>query len=336
MTQFTAYAAPEAGAPLQTISFDPGPISDDQVEIEVMACGLCHSDLSMIDNSWGISRYPLVAGHEVVGKIVAKGDQVKHLEIGQTVGSGWLAGSCQTCAPCLGGTQHHCSSLRPTIIGRHGGFADRVRMQALWAIPLPDGVDAKKAGPLFCGGITAFSPFIDYSVLPTDRVGIVGIGGLGHLAIKFARAWGCEVTAFTSSMDKEAELKEMGAHYVVNSRDDHAVKALRGRFNLVLSTVNVNLAWHRYLAALAPKGKLVHVGMVGEPMSIRASSLVTGQKAVGGSDTGSPGTMAKMLEFCARHQIEPQVEYFKMSEINDAIAHLKSGKARYRVVLTND
>ncbi len=336
MTMIRTYAATEASKPLEVFEYDPGPLPDDYVEIDVMACGLCHSDLSMIDNEWGFSRYPLVGGHEVVGRVSAVGSQVKHLKQGQIVGGGWISASCQTCAPCVGGSQHHCHRAGPTIIGRHGGFADKVRVQALWAFPLPDGLDAKSAGPLFCGGITVFTPFIDYGILPTDRVAVIGIGGLGHLALQFAKAWGCEVTAFTSSMDKTNELKKLGAHHVVNSRDKDAIKALRGNFDMVISTVNVNLPWRNYLSALAPRGRLVQVGMITEPMPIPSMGLVMGQKRVGGSDTGSPSTMKKMLEFCARHNIAPQVEYFKMPDINDAIARLKSGKARYRIVLTNE
>ncbi len=336
MSKIQAYAANEAGAELVPYDYDPGPLMADHVEVEVMACGICHSDVSMLDNEWGISRYPLVAGHEIVGRIVELGSQVKHVEKGQIVGIGWMAQSCLTCHPCLSGQQHHCGQTRPTIAGRHGGFADKVRVQAIWALPLPDGLDVDSAGPLFCGGITVFAPFINYGILPTDKVAVMGIGGLGHLGLQFARAWGCEVTAFTSSMDKADELMGLGAHHVVNSRDSDALKTLKGRFDMVLSTVNVNLPWYSYIRALAPEGRLVQVGMVTEPMPIPASGLIAGQKQVGGSDTGSPAMMAKMLEFCARHDIAPKVEYYPMSDINEAIARLKSGKARYRVVLKRD
>lgn len=333
MTQIKSYAAPEAGAPLETYSYDPGPLAADQVELEVMACGICHSDLSMINNEWGIAQYPLVAGHEAVGRITAIGETVKNVEVGQMVGVGWSAESCLTCGQCMSGHHQRCTAHRPTIKGRHGGFADRMRVDAIWAIPLPDGIDARSAGPLFCGGITVFAPFMDYDVKPTDRVGVIGIGGLGHLAIQFAKAWGCEVTAFTGSMDKTEELKVLGAHKVINSRDDGELKKLRGQYDVIISTVNVNLAWHRYVSALAPQGRLVHVGMITEGMNVSGAALVSGQKKIGGSDTGSPAMTAKMLEFCTRHDIRPVVEYFKFDRINDAIAHLKSGKARYRVVL---
>lgn len=334
MSDIKAYAAMEAGGKLQPYKYNPGKLAHNHVEIAVSACGVCHSDLSMIDNDWRASQYPLIAGHEAVGTITEIGSNVKSLKVGQVVGVGWNSESCLHCSPCLSGSHQRCITGVTTIRG-HGGFADRIHVQDIWAVPLPEGMDARSAGPLFCGGITVFAPMIDYDLKPTDRIGIIGIGGLGHLAIQFAKAWGCEVTAFTTSMDKEAELKELGAHKVVNSKDEDAIKALRGQFDMVLSTVNATLPWNRYMSALAPEGRLITVGMVGEPMGISAGQLITGGKSVGGSDTGAPHMVSKMLEFCVRHDIKPMVDYFPMSEINEAIAYLKDGKARYRVVLEN-
>ncbi len=335
MTIIKAYAAHEAGGVLEPFEFEVGALGPHEIEMTVESCGLCHSDLSMINNDWRSSQYPLVAGHEAIGIVTAMGDHVQNLQIGQRVGAGWNAYSCMHCSPCLSGRQQRCQSLTTTIRGR-GGFADRLRVQDIWAVPLPDGLDAKSAGPLFCGGITVFAPLLDFGVKPTDKVAIIGIGGLGHLALQFTRAWGCEVTAFTSHMDKASELTALGAHHVVNSRDDAALKALRGQFDFILSTVNVSLPWHRYMASLAPEGQLITVGMVKDPMGISAGAMISGQKSVGGSDTGAPDMVAKMLDFCARHNITPTAEYFPMQDINAAIDHLKSGKARYRVVLLNE
>ena len=334
MTAFNAYAASEAGGKLEPFTYDPGPMAADEVEIKITACGLCHSDLSMINNDWRQSQYPLVPGHEVIGEVVSVGDAVDHLKPGQMVGVGWTSHSCLHCSPCLSGRQQRCKTGTTTIAG-HGGFADRIRVQHVWAVPLPDGMDAQSAGPLFCGGITVFAPFVDFGLKPTDRVGVIGIGGLGHLALQFANAWGCEVTAFTSSMEKEDELRELGAHRVVNSRDNDALKAERGRFDFILTTVNVSLNWPLYMSALRPEGKLVTVGAVPEPMGIPAFSLIGGQKIVAGSDTGPPDMVATMLEFCVRHDIKPMIETYPMSKCNEALEHLESGKARYRVVLEN-
>ncbi|MGJ8559251.1 MAG: NADPH-dependent aldehyde reductase Ahr [Litorimonas sp.] len=334
MTDIKAYAATEAGGQLAPFSYDPGPIGADEVEIRITACGVCHSDVSMINNDWRGSRYPLVPGHEVVGEIADLGADVTHLKVGQMVGVGWTSHSCQHCSPCLSGRQQRCETGTTTIAGR-GGFADRIRVQHIWAVPLPDGIDVQSAGPLFCGGITVFAPFLDFNLKPTDRVGIIGIGGLGHLAVQFANAWGCEVTAFTSSMDKENELKTLGAHRIVNSRDDDAIKAEKGYFDYILTTVNVSLNWPLFMRALRPEGKLITVGIIPEPMGIPAGALVGGARMVAGSDTGPPDMVAKMLEFCVRHDIKPMIETFPMSACNEAIERLESGKARYRIVLEN-
>ena len=241
--------------------------------------------------------------------------------------------SCQT---CLSGDHNLCSNGEDTIIGRHGGFAERVRAHWVWAVPIPEGVDPAKAGPLFCGGITVFNPIVQCGVQPTDRVGVVGVGGLGHLAIQFLAKWGCEVFAFTSSESKKDELLEMGAHHVVNSKDPAQLKTLARSLDFLMVTVNVPLDWPAYVEALAPRGRLHFVGAVLEPLNIGVFPLLVGQRSVSASPLGSPATTASMLEFCARHDIAPVTETFPMSQVNDALARVESGKARYRVVLEND
>jgi len=331
-----AWAVPAAAAPAVSHEFNHGPLGDEEVEIQVEHCGLCHSDLSMIDNEWGFSGYPVVGGHEVVGSVVALGSAAKGLKLGQKVGLGWMAMSCQTCTSCLSGQPQLCRAGSATIIGRNGGFAERVRAHWLWTCPIPEGLDPAKAGPLLCGGITVFSPFLNFGIKPTHRVGIVGIGGLGHLALKFARAWGCEVTAFTSSESKREEALQMGAHRVVSSVDEKDMKTIAGQLDMVLVTVNVMLNWKALMGTLAPNGRLHLVGILPQPMSLDAMPLIGGQRSVSGSPTGSRQDIDTMLAFAARHGIEPQTEHFPMSRINDALDHLRAGKARYRVVLDAD
>ncbi len=333
MSLIQAYAALAPGRPLEPLTFDPGPLRPEQVEIQVESCGICHSDLSMLDNAWGISAYPLVPGHEIIGTVVAAGPQVKRVRVGDRVGLGWFAGSCLACPSCLDGQQHLCAQGEQTIVGRWGGFADRVRCDWLWAIPLPDTLDAASAGPLFCGGITVFSPIARY-VKPTDRVGVVGIGGLGHLAVQFLAKWGCEVYALTSSTAKRSEAQQLGAQHTVDSRDPADLARLTGKLDFLLVTANVPLPWEVLLATLAPQGRMHVVGAVLEPIPVPAFALITGQKSLSGSPLGSPALTAQMLAFCARHQIAPQVEYFPMTEVNAALARVRSGQARYRVVLT--
>jgi uncharacterized zinc-type alcohol dehydrogenase-like protein len=331
-----SYAAMEAGGKFVPFEYEAGELGNEEIEIDVEYCGICHSDLSMRNNEWMMTVYPFVGGHEVVGKVSAMGDNVKGLNIGDTVGLGWNAETCGHCDNCISGFQINCPNLVGTIVEHHGGFAERVRCNWDWAVKLPDEMDAAKAGPLFCGGITVFNPFVQDDIKPTDKVGVIGIGGLGHLALQFADKWGCEVTAFTSDLSKTDELKAMGADFVVNSRDDAEIEKLAGKFDMILSTVNVPLNWRGYLTALAPKGRLHLVGAVLEPIPVGAFDLIMNQKAVTGTATGSPYVVRKMVEFCARHGIEAVTENFKMSEINEAFAHLESGKARYRIVMEND
>lgn len=331
-----AFAAPEAGAQFEPFEYDPGELGSEEVEIKVSHCGICHSDLSMRNNEWAMTLYPFVGGHEAVGEIVAAGENVKGVKIGDKVGLGWNAESCMHCEHCLSGFQINCPNLVGTIVERHGGFADRVRCHWAWAIKLPEALDASKAGPLFCGGITVFNPFVQNNIKPTDKVGIVGIGGLGHLALQFADKWGCEVTAFSTSASKADEAKKLGADLIVDTRSDTELENLKGKFDMILTTANQPLKWDLYMNALAPKGKLHVVGAVLEPIPIVSFQLIGGQKSVTGTATGSQTVVMDMLEFCARHNIETVTEHFKMSEINAAFEHLESGKARYRIVLEND
>jgi uncharacterized zinc-type alcohol dehydrogenase-like protein len=329
-----AYAAFEPGGELRPFEYDPGPLGAGEVEIEVEHCGICHSDLSMLDNAWGMSCYPLVPGHEVIGRIAALGPGVAHLEPGQRVGLGWHAGYCLHCEACLSGDHNLCGQAQGTIVAHHGGFAEKVRAAAVSVVPLPDGIDVTRAGPLFCGGITVFDPLVQFDIPPTASVAVIGIGGLGHLALKFLNAWGCEVTAFTSSAAKRAEALRLGAHQTLDSRDPAALQGAANRFDLILSTVNVKLDWNAYVAALKPKGRLHFVGATLEPLDLAVFPLIAGQRSISGTPVGSPATMRRMLEFAARHGINPVTEHFPLDRVNDAIAHLRSGQARYRVVLS--
>ena len=334
--KFRAYAADKAGGELKPFEFDPGVLGDDQVDVAVESCGVCHSDLSMLNNEWGMTAYPFVPGHEAVGKIRAVGRSVKHLAVGQRVGVGWFSGTCMTCPQCMGGDHNLCPTAEQTIVGRYGGFADHVRCQAAWATPIPDSLDAEKAGPLFCGGITVFNPIMQFGVLPTHRVGVIGIGGLGHLALQFLSKWGCDVVAFTSSESKKDEAVSLGANHTVNSRDETQLAKWKGKLDFIISTVAADMNWGVYINLLAPKGRLHFVGVAPSPVATHVFPLIAAQKQISGSPLGSPATTAKMIDFCGRHKIAPVTEVFPMSKVNDAIAHLHAGKARYRIVLKND
>jgi len=330
-----AYAAKTAGGALEAFEFEPGPLANDNVEIDVESCGICHSDLSMLDNEWGFTQYPFVPGHEVIGTISAVGDNISSLKVGQRVGLGWHSAYCQSCHSCHSGDHNLCPDASSTIAGRHGGFADKVRAQATAVVALPEGVNPDSAGPLFCGGITVFNPLVQFDIKPTSKVGVIGIGGLGHIALQFLNAWGCEVTAFTSSESKKVEALEMGAHSVLDSSDKKALEAAASRFDFIISTVNVKLDWNAYIATLAPKGRLHFVGATLEPLDIGVFPLIGGQRSVSGSPVGSPAVIKTMLDFAAHHKIEPITEYFRFDQVNEAIQRLRDGKAHYRIVLND-
>jgi len=334
-TSCQAWVAKAAKQPMKPETVDLGPLGAEDVEVTVDHCGLCHSDLSVLNNEWGISQYPAILGHEVIGRVTAVGPSAKRLEVGQRVGVGWTSVSCMHCHQCMSGSHHLCPEAQATIVGHHGGFASHIRAHWAWAIPLPEKLNVAEAGPLLCGGITVFAPLAMYA-RPTDRVGIIGIGGLGHMAVKFAAAYGCDVTAFTSSESKFGEAKSFGATHVVSSKDLAAIRKLRGSFDLLISTVSVTLDWDAMIGTLAPNGRLHVVGVVLEPIPVAAFSLISQQRSVSGSPTGSPVAIETMLDFAARHNVVPQTEHFPMSNINEAFSRLETGKARYRIVLDAD
>lgn len=336
MSAIRGWAVAEKAGKLFLHEYQAGPLAVDEVEVQVLHCGVCHSDLSMVNNDWGGAAYPFIPGHEIVGKVVALGAGAKALKIGQHVGIGWTAASCMHCRSCLAGEQHLCKDAVATMIGQQGGFAERVRAHWAFALPLPEELPLASAGPLMCGGITVFSPLYHLGVKPTHRVGVVGIGGLGHLALKFAAAWGTDVTAFTSHVEKAVDAKRFGAQRVISSGDSEAIRAAAGSIDFLLIAANATFDWQAFISTLAPNGRMHVVGAVPAPIAVKAFDLIGGQHCLSGSPTGSPATIARMLEFAARHKIAPEVEHFPMSRVNDALAHLAAGKARYRIVLDAD
>jgi uncharacterized zinc-type alcohol dehydrogenase-like protein len=324
------WQSPAPGAPLERVEAPPLEPGPDELLLEVLHCGLCHSDVSMLDNAWGMGAYPLVPGHEAVGRVIAVGEGVDSGVLGELRGVGWFAGNCGHCDQCLGGRANLCAQAEATIVGRPGALASTVKAHQAWAIPVPEGLRAADAGPLFCGGITVFAPLFDGGVSPTARVAVIGVGGLGHLALQFCRAWGCEVVAVTTSPSKAAEARRLGAHEVVTPAE---LPRHGGRFDLIINTVNQPLDWPAVVAALAPLGTLHLLGAVLEPIPLQAFDLIITRRTVTGSPTSSPATLRRMVEFCARHNIQPMVEHLPMAEINGAIERLRQGDVRFRFVL---
>ena len=329
-----AYAAMSKGSSLELYEYEAEPLKPNEVNIKVESCGICHSDISAIDGSWGISKYPMVAGHEVIGEIIGTGSDVSLHKIGDRVGLGWHSGYCNDCVQCDAGDHNFCSSTKKTVFSQHGGFAEQVTADQVSVISIPTGVKHEDAGPLLCGGITVFTPIVEFNINKNHKVGIIGIGGLGHLALKFYKALGCHVTAFTNSNDKDNLLKSLGADEIVSSIDKSKIKNLGGQFDLIISTVNVKLDWNLFLSTIKPRGRLHFVGAVLAPIETSVFSLMSGRKSISGSPVGSPNNIRKMLDFCAQHNISPMTEHFKFSEINSAIEKLRNNRIRFRAVLS--
>ncbi len=329
-----AFAAHEPKSILKPFSYETDQLSPTEVEIRITHCGICHSDIHLVDNDWTISKYPLVPGHEIVGTVTAMGNEVQGLKSGQRVGVGWQSGSCHHCEWCLSGQENLCFRQVATCVGHHGGFADHVRTDYRFAFPIPDELESENAAPLLCAGITVYSPMKLYEVKSSQRVGIIGIGGLGHIALQFARAVGCEVTAFSSSPEKESEAKSFGAHRFVISTDKSAMQKMSGKLDFILSTATAPLNWSSFLSALRPNGKLCFVGATVGNLNIPVGSIVMGQKSVCGSVIGGRSVMNEMLQFAARHKVTVKTELMPLDQVNTAIEKVRKNQARYRMVLS--
>lgn len=327
-----AYAAKAPKSELEPFEYEPGPIGPREVDVKVSHCGVCHSDLAMIDNDWGMSAYPVVPGHEVVGIVSAVGKDVTLVSVGQRVGVGWFSNSCGRCEWCRRGRECLCLQAQGTIVGRHGGWADSVRTDERSAVPIPDGIASADAGPLMCAGTTVFTPAVTYGVEPWMKTAVVGVGGLGHLAVQYLAAFGCEVTAISSSHDKDEDTRKLGATRFLATKGTDELKAAANSFDYIISTVSADVPWPDYVAALRPQGRLVLVGVPPGEVHTPVFPLLA-EKSISGGTAGSPTDNARMLEFSARNGVKPMVEVFPIAEINKAIKHLRDGKARFRVVL---
>jgi uncharacterized zinc-type alcohol dehydrogenase-like protein len=335
MSEIRGLAVHAAGAQLLPYKYDPGELKANEVEVRVSHCGVCYSDVHLIDNDWGFSKYPFIPGHEIVGTITAVGSEVRDRTVGERVGIGWQADSCGVCEWCLQGDEHLCASSQPTCVGRNGGYADSTRVNAKFAIPLPKSLESEGAAPLMCAGVTVYSPMRNHGVSRASRVGVIGIGGLGHLGIQFAKAFGAEVTALSTSKDKEAEARKLGADNFVNTRDTADLKRMAGQFDFLLSTVNADQDWQAFVNSLRPKGTLCIVGAPPSPIAVQAFSLIGPQRSISGSAIGSPRDLREMLEVAATHGVKAITEKFPMAKANEAIARVKKSKVRYRAVLAN-
>lgn len=330
-----AQAARAAKSALSPFDYEAADLGPNDVEIAIAFCGICHSDLHLIDDDWHLSSYPLVPGHEIVGRVEAIGPSVSHLAVGQSVGVGWQRSACLSCSICLAGNENLCSRQTAICVGHHGGMADRIRTDGRFVFALPDGLDPAATAPLFCGGATVFSPLRRFHVDATSSVGVIGIGGLGHIALLFLRALGAEITALSSTPDKRAEAIAMGAHHFASSTDAREIRKHAGRFDLLLSTVNARLDWITLMGTLRPNGVLCLVGSPPGLVAIPAAVLFAGQRSITASEIGSRATIVEMLAFAGRHRIAPRIELAALGDVNAALDRLRKNQVRYRMVLEN-
>ena len=327
---FAAFAPAQA---LQPWTYELEALGTGEIDVAVTHCGVCHTDLHLIDNDLGVSEYPLVPGHEVIGTIAAVGNDVLGLAVGQRVGVGWQRGSCNQCEWCRKGLMHLCAGLRPTAIAGYGGFAQSLRVGHQFAIPIPESLDSVTAAPLLCAGISVYAPLIRF-VRPCSRVGVIGIGGLGHLALQFARAMGAEVFAFSTSADKQEEARRLGAHTFIACTDPEQMRRVAGSLDLLLSTATVNLDWRTWLRTLRPNGTVCLVGVPPEPASLPVwPMMILGQLSFCGSVIGTPLQIEEMLRFAALHNVRTAVEVVPMEQVNHALEKVRRNQVRYRMVL---
>ena len=322
---------------------DPRP---DDVLIEIDYCGVCHSDLHFVNNDWGMTDYPVVPGHEIVGTVTAVGDDVTRFEVGQRVGVGCLVDSCRACPSCEEGLEQYClKGFVGTYNGEdlhdgrktYGGYSERIVVSERFVLNIPDSLDPAAAAPLLCAGITTWSPLRHFGVKAGDRVAIVGMGGLGHMGIKFARALGAEVTVFSRSEGKRSEIERLGAHHMVISTDEEQMEAVAGHFDYILNTVPVQHDLNPYVAALKPDGTLILVGLL-EPIepALEAGPIVFARRRLAGSLIGGLPETQAMLDFCAEHDIVSDIEMLDIRNINEAYKRMQDSDVRYRFVIDMD
>ncbi|WP_110685973.1 NAD(P)-dependent alcohol dehydrogenase [Salinicola aestuarinus] len=337
------YAAHSDSTPLELWNFERRAPRADDVAIEILYCGVCHSDLHFARDDWGMAAYPVVPGHEIVGRVTAVGDDVSQYQVGDLVGVGCMVDSCRECKACHDGLENYCAEGFVMTYGSpdkqdgtltQGGYSDKVVVSERFVVRMPDGIDLKSAAPILCAGITTYSPLKHYGLKPGHKVGVIGMGGLGHMGVKLAKALGAEVTLFTRSESKKAEAKKQGADHVVISTNDDEMEAIAETFDFMLDTVPVQHDLNPYLAALKPDGTHILVGLL-EPIdpAIAGANLVFRRRVLAGSLIGGMPETQEVLDFCADNGITCDVEMINIDQINEAWDRMQKGDVKYRFVI---
>ena len=337
-----AYATNHAESPLQPTTIDRREPGASDVRIEILFCGVCHSDLHFARNEWGFTIYPCVPGHEIVGRVTEVGEEVSKYQVGDTVGVGCLVDSCRTCGSCQDGLEQYCEtgflmtygSEDPLLGGpTFGGYSQSIVVDEDFVLRIPDNLDPAGAAPLLCAGITTYSPLRHWKVGAGQKVGIVGLGGLGHMALKLANAMGADVTLFTTSPGKAEDARRLGAHEVVVSTDEAEMQAREGRFDFILDCVSAKHDINAYIALLRRDGQLVLVGAPELPLEVAALPMLFGRKSLSGTLIGGLPETQEMLNFCGEHEITSDIEMIRMDQINEAYERMLKSDVKYRFVI---
>jgi uncharacterized zinc-type alcohol dehydrogenase-like protein len=333
----SGYAAKAIGQELEQFSYKPPELKDLDVRATISHCGLCYSDIHAIDDYYGITTFPFVPGHEIVGHVSEVGSAVSGLKKGDRIGIGWQGRSCMQCEWCLKGEEHLCTDIaKAGVWTPYGGFSSSTTADSRFAYSLPASMPSEVAAVLLCAGIAVYSPLRSWATERRRKIGIVGVGGLGHLAIQFAHALDYEVTALSSSPDKEGEALSLGADHFLVARDKASLSQMKFSFDMLLFTGHGNNDFTSLLRTLKKNGKLLMVGFPPQPFAFEPVDLVVYQLSVAGSFLGNRTMMREMLAFAQERGIKPKVELMPMSQVNEAIRRVKDGGARYRIVLVNE
>jgi len=326
------YAARAVGQPLEPFNFAPPKLGEYDVRVTITHCGLCYTDIHAIDDYYGITTYPFVPGHEIVGYVSEVGGPASILKEGDRVGIGWQGRSCMQCEWCLQGEEQLCLDIvRSGTWVPYGGFSSSVVVDSRFAYPLPEAMPSEVAAVLMCAGVTVYSPLRSYATQTSQKIGIIGVGGLGHLAIQFARALGYEVTVISSSLEKKDQALAFGADHFIAMVDRASLRQAEFGFDMLLCTAHGKFKWEPLLEILKKNGKLVLVGFPN--VELNPTDLVAHQLSITGSFLGNRATMREMLSFAQTHGIAPWIELIPMSQVNEAIQRVKENKPRYRIVL---
>lgn len=336
-----AYAAPAAGEPLAPTTIERRDVGPHDVLIEIEYAGICHSDIHTVNGDWGPQPFPVVPGHEIVGRVTQVGADVDRHHVGDRVGVGCMVNSCGTCASCRRGEEQYClNGMTPTYAGTdrdgtttQGGYSSHVVVDADFVLSVPDGLDPAAAAPLLCAGITTYSPLRHWGAGPGKKVAIVGLGGLGHMGVKLAHALGAEVTVLSQSLKKQEDGLRLGADHYYATSDPDTFEQLAGRFDLIVNTVSASIDLDAYLRLLAVDGTMVNVGAPPEALGVRVGTLIGGRRSFAGSAIGGIAQTQEMLDFCAEHGIGAEVEVIGAEKINEAYERVLASDVRYRFVI---